>query len=767
MRLPRLNLTRWILLGFILGILTGLVFGDLCSVMQPLSEAFIKAWQITILPSVALSLIVGIGSLKRDTAKAIALKAFLILLLIWVIGVAGYFSFQLAFPPRMEASFFSTQDLAAKTDLNLIDQFIPSNPFMSLSDGIIPATVLFCLFLGFALMLDDGSGPVVNFLRVLLRALNRMTHIIAWTFPVGIFVITAVTAGTLTIEGFLERQVFVVTLAAAAILLGLVVMPLLVTCFTTFHYRDVLASSSRAMLLAFSTGTEFITLPLISEGVEKLFQGRAHNPGTGNGSDTTPTGERETRNNPGGTALAGEQAPDPGQGSIRSYSEILVPVAYTFPLLGGLVPFLFILFVAWLYQNPLDLLEQLQLVVVGIPSFFGSSKLAVISLLDLMHLPADAYNLYISSGILRQAFVAPLSVISIFSFTTITIALTTDRARFRWKRAAMSLLAVILLAVLLIAGLHAGFAALLAGTYHGGDQISRIELPPDPEGNRLDQVVNTTVYLHREDVPAIVPASSGTRDEVRQIRERGVLRVGYNSNNVPFVFFNDKGELVGYDVEMAYDLARALNVSRIEFVPITGTTLAESLDSGYCDIIMSAVMVNADRLETMKFTDPVVTVHLAFVVPDGKKKEFTKLDDVKMMDGLRVAVFNNTALVTVAHKLLPNATVVPIDSREDFFEKGKADALLVPAEEGYPMTLVYPFFDVAIIEPYDSYQMMYGYPVAKDSSESYLLALNYWIRMEKDYGLLQKKYDYWVLGKIPGSAGPRWSVVRNVLHWVA
>ena len=767
MRLPRLNLTRWILLGFILGILTGLVFGDLCSVMQPLSEAFIKAWQITILPSVALSLIVGIGSLKRDTAKAIALKAFLILLLIWVIGVAGYFSFQLAFPPRMEASFFSTQDLAAKTDLNLIDQFIPSNPFMSLSDGIIPATVLFCLFLGFALMLDDGSGPVVNFLRVLLRALNRMTHIIAWTFPVGIFVITAVTAGTLTIEGFLERQVFVVTLAAAAILLGLVVMPLLVTCFTTFHYRDVLASSSRAMLLAFSTGTEFITLPLISEGVEKLFQGRAHNPGTGNGSDTTPTGERETRNNPGGTALAGEQAPDPGQGSIRSYSEILVPVAYTFPLLGGLVPFLFILFVAWLYQNPLDLLEQLQLVVVGIPSFFGSSKLAVISLLDLMHLPADAYNLYISSGILRQAFVAPLSVISIFSFTTITIALTTDRARFRWKRAAMSLLAVILLAALLIAGLHAGFAALLAGTYHGGDQISRIELPPDPEGNRLDQVVNTTVYLHREDVPAIVPASSGTRDEVRQIRERGVLRVGYNSNNVPFVFFNDKGELVGYDVEMAYDLARALNVSRIEFVPITGTTLAESLDSGYCDIIMSAVMVNADRLETMKFTDPVVTVHLAFVVPDGKKKEFTKLDDVKMMDGLRVAVFNNTALVTVAHKLLPNATVVPIDSREDFFEKGKADALLVPAEEGYPMTLVYPFFDVAIIEPYDSYQMMYGYPVAKDSSESYLLALNYWIRMEKDYGLLQKKYDYWVLGKIPGSAGPRWSVVRNVLHWVA
>ena len=133
MRWPRLNLTSWILVGFILGILAGLFFGDLVSVMKPASEAFIKIWQITILPSVALSLIVGIGSLKRDTAKQIAVKACLIILLFWVIGVVGYFSFQLAFPPRMQASFFSTQDLAPQTDFNLIDQFIPSNPFLSVS----------------------------------------------------------------------------------------------------------------------------------------------------------------------------------------------------------------------------------------------------------------------------------------------------------------------------------------------------------------------------------------------------------------------------------------------------------------------------------------------------------------------------------------------------------------------------------------------------------------------------------------------------------
>jgi Na+/H+-dicarboxylate symporter/ABC-type amino acid transport substrate-binding protein len=776
MKLPRLNLTSWILVGFILGILTGLFFGDLVSVMQPASDAFIKIWQITILPSVALSLIVGIGSLKRDTARQIAVKAILIILLFWVICVVGYFSFQLAFPPRMEASFFSTNDLAPTPDLDLIDQFIPSNPFLSLSDGIIPATVLFCLFLGFALLLDDGNGPILTILRSLLRALDRMTHIIARTFPVGIFVITAVMAGTLTFEGFLDLQVFLITLACAAILLGLVVMPLLVTCFTSFRYRDILAASSRAMLLAFSTGTEFITLPLITDGVEKLFQGRVNESDTGIGIGTAPADDHTSGAGDGReAALAGnrEQIPaedkedSPARGEVRSVSEILVPVAYTFPLLGGLVPFLFILFVAWLYQDPLSIIEQLKLIAVGIPSFFGSSKLSVVSLLELMHLPADAYNLYISSGIMRQAFVAPLSVISIFSFSTITIAVTRNQFRFRWKRAVTSLVCVIVLAALLIAGLHMGFTQMLAGSYHGGDQITQIELPLDPAGNRLDQIVNTTVYLHTEDVPLFAPPAPGPRDEIQQIRERGVLRVGYNSNNVPFAFFNSKGELVGYDVEMAYDLARTLNVSRIEFVPITGTNLAESLDSGYCDIVMSAVVVNTDRLDVMKFTDPTVTVHLAFVVPNGRKNEFTQLDSVKKMDGLRVAVYNNTALVAVAHQLLPNATVVPIDSKEEFFVGGKADALMIPAEEGYTLTLEYPFYDVAIIQPYDSYQMMYAYPVAKDSSDSYLLALNYWIRMEKDYGMLDAKYNYWVLGEVPGSTEPRWSVVRNELHWVA
>ena len=203
----------------------------------------------------------------------------------------------------------------------------------------------------------------------------------------------------------------------------------------------------------FSTGSEFITLPLIAESVRGLF----------------------SKDN--GYAKKPEERAD-GE-AIESYCEVLVPIAYTFPLLGAFAPFLFILFVAWLYKSPLDLWEQIRLIVVGIPSFFGSSKISVISLLSLMHLPSDAYNIYISSGILRQCFIASLSSISIFSFSTISIALLTNRCRLEWKRVITSFGFILLLVILVIGGLQMGFSYMLSNTYHGNDLISDLSFPLD------------------------------------------------------------------------------------------------------------------------------------------------------------------------------------------------------------------------------------------------------------------------------------------------
>lgn len=727
-------MTAWILLGFIFGVLFGLFFGDLLSALMPLSQAFIKIWQITILPSVIISLILGIGSLNHSNSRDLVFKAGQVLLMFWGIGIAIFFSFQFAFPVLKTASFFSTQDLTSPEALSIIDMFIPYNPFHSLSEGFLPAIVVFCLCLGLALMGDEENKPLMNLLSVLQAALSRITGFISRTFPIGVFVITAQTIGTITFEGLMELQVFLISLAVLSALVIFGILPLLVSCFTPFRYRDIISASSRAIILGFSSGTEFITLTLITDGVKKLF------------GDSLDNGEFKDE--------------------IESYSRVLVPVGYTFPTLGSFVPFLFILFVAWLYQNPLDLPEQLKLAAVGIPSFFGSSKVSVEWLLNLMRLPADSFNLYISTGILRQSFVASMASMSIFSFTTISAALISGRFRLQWKKAIFSLVLIILVLVVLIAGLNFGFAHLFANTYHGSDIISNIELPRNAQGVRPDELVSTKVDLAWNDSLSAAADGQSQGDTVKLIKNRGVLRVGYNSDCIPFVFFNKNESLVGYDVQMAYDLAQFLNVSKIEFVPITGDSIADYLNRGVCDIVMSSVTVTPRKLDEMKFTDSYMTVHMAFVVRDERKKEFLKLDKVRKMDNLRIAVLDKTAFVDVAPELFPRAKIVKINSIWDFFDGDKADALFTTTEEGYAMTLKHPFYDVAMFEPNDSYRVLYAYPVAKNSSETFLLLLNYWIKMERDYGELDSKYSYWILGKNPEENGSRWSVVRNVLHWV-
>jgi Na+/H+-dicarboxylate symporter len=44
--------------------------------------------------------------------------------------------------------------------------------------------------------------------------------------------------------------------------------------------------------------------------------------------------------------------------------------------------------------------------------------------------------------------------------------------------------------------------------------------------------------------------------------------------------------------------------------------------------------------------------------------------------------------------------------------------------------------------------------------------VNAWIEMKRRDGTLDTLYHHWILGEAATSTTPRWSVIRNVLHWV-
>jgi hypothetical protein len=44
--------------------------------------------------------------------------------------------------------------------------------------------------------------------------------------------------------------------------------------------------------------------------------------------------------------------------------------------------------------------------------------------------------------------------------------------------------------------------------------------------------------------------------------------------------------------------------------------------------------------------------------------------------------------------------------------------------------------------------------------------VNTWIDLKRKDGTIDRLYRYWILGQNAAAARPRWSIIRDVLHWV-
>jgi len=270
------------------------------------------------------------------------------------------------------------------------------------------------------------------------------------------------------------------------------------------------------------------------------------------------------------------------------------------------------------------------------------------------------------------------------------------------------------------------------------------------------------VVVHRSR-PAQAPAVEG--DVLETIRARGRLRVGYLSNALPFAFFNQRGDLVGYDIELAHQLASELRVD-LEFVPVTREQLADDLARGYCDIVMSGVPVTTDLASSALLSNSYLDETLAFVVPDSAREQFATWEAIRSRPSITIAVPDVPYYVEKLRSLVPNATIRPVDDVTTVFESASpdVDAVTLPAERGSAWTLIYPAYSVVVPEP-GALKVPLTYPIARQDHR-FGDFVNTWIELKRKDGTLDALFRYWILGQDRGGRRPRWSIIRDVLHWV-
>jgi ABC-type amino acid transport substrate-binding protein len=306
-----------------------------------------------------------------------------------------------------------------------------------------------------------------------------------------------------------------------------------------------------------------------------------------------------------------------------------------------------------------------------------------------------------------------------------------------------------------ILGSRLYFSAVVKNEYQKDVVVSNMQLLQNPAPYRLYRDISE-IKVNPE-LRKLTP--------MERIQKTGTIRVGYDSKRIPFAYFNTIGELVGFDIDLAHQLAKDFEWN-IEFIPIDREKMAEQLQTGVYDIVMSGIAMTPDRLDEMAFSDPYLDTTAALIVEDFRKDEFNTIEKVRKLKKLQIAISTRDRNLREGLKrLYPNAEIVMLDSRIDFFEKNfpNLDAMMATAEGGSAWTLLYPNFHAVVIKP-ETHKIPLAFPIA---GRDRVLAdiINKWIYLQKDSPRFQRKYDYWIMGVGAEEKKPRWSVLRNVLGW--
>jgi ABC-type amino acid transport substrate-binding protein len=518
-------------------------------------------------------------------------------------------------------------------------------------------------------------------------------------------------------DQFGRLQIYIVIYVMVTLLIALWVLPGLIAALTEIPIRAVFAVSHNAVLTAFAAGDLFIVLPGLIEAARTLVAERA-----------------------------------PGDAQASTLPDVIVPASFNFPHTAKLVSLSFVLFAAWFSDARIHLADYPRLAVTAFLASFGSLNIAVPFLLDLFRIPADTFQLFLASGVINAHFGTLLAAMHTLTVGVLGACATAGLLHIRRRRLLRYLAVTTALTVGLVAGSRAVFANAFAQPYTKDQVLRQMHL--------LHQAADVVVHRTRPDHE--LPAQGDVLDT---IRARGKLRVGYLPNALPFAFFNERRELVGYDIELAHQLANDLRV-HLELVPVDRGQLTTDLAHGYCDIIMSGVPVTTDLASSVRLSNAYLDETMAFVVPDSTRDQFTTWDAIQSRASLTIAVPDVSYYVEKLRTLVPNATVRPMQDVTSVLKSSSpdVDAIALPAERGSAWTLIYPAYSVVIPEP-GLLKVPLAYPIAR-LDRRFGEFVNTWIELKRKDGTLDALYRYWILGQERGGRRPRWSVIRDVLHWV-
>jgi polar amino acid transport system substrate-binding protein len=156
-------------------------------------------------------------------------------------------------------------------------------------------------------------------------------------------------------------------------------------------------------------------------------------------------------------------------------------------------------------------------------------------------------------------------------------------------------------------------------------------------------------------------ATAQEKSRLQTVLERGRLVVATFSTAPPFCFTDEKGQLVGFDIDVARLLATALfkDPSKVEFVVVTAEGRWPAIESGRADMGIATTTIYPDRAVRVAFTRPYVDSGVSVLVKKGSGiRSLAEFNQEKYT----LANLNNPQQAERAKRFVPNAKTTTFDT---------------------------------------------------------------------------------------------------------
>ncbi len=232
---------------------------------------------------------------------------------------------------------------------------------------------------------------------------------------------------------------------------------------------------------------------------------------------------------------------------------------------------------------------------------------------------------------------------------------------------------------------------------------------------------------------------------LEDILKRGELRVGFEAGYVPFEMTDKNGNFVGFDIDMAKEMAKAMDV---KFVPVNTAWdgIIPALLSNKFDIIMSGMTVTQERNLKVLFADPYIIVGQTILLNkkhEGDVKSYKDLNDKKYTVTSKLGTTGEQAV----KRNIPKATYKSFETETEAFLEvlnNRADAYVYDLPNCVYLYAQQGEGKVVFLDEPFTYEPL-AWAINKGDPD-FLNWLNNFLRQVKNDGRYERIYNKWIKG---------------------